>query len=136
MRTEIALGALCALAAALAGCASAPVATRNDVADVPPATAATPCIAATRPVARPDLCGHPADVRAFIEDRDACDHFRSEPWPEGDTDEDRQRRRQLVEGVRTSCAGTDRRLAELKRRYAGDARIRALLAGFEDRIED
>lgn len=71
----------------------------------------------------------PADVRAFIEDRDLCDHFRSEPWPEGDSAQDRARRRELVEGVRTACAGTDRRLTDLRRRYAGDATVIRALAG-------
>lgn len=81
-------------------------------------------------------CREPADVRAFIDDRVLCDHFRSEPWPEEDDDASRERRRQLVEGARRACEGTDARLAALKARYATDPAVLQVLSGFEDHVED
>ena len=86
------------------------------------------------PQARADYCRYPADVRAYLEDRDLCDHFRGEPWPEGDTEADFARRRELLEGMRTSCAGMDQRLAGLRTRYRDDAAVMQVLAEFEDRI--
>lgn len=80
-------------------------------------------------------CGFPADVRAFLDDRDLCDHFRGEPWPKGDSADARARRRELIDGVRTACAGTDRRLDALKVRYRDDPAIMQLLSGFETGIE-
>lgn len=85
--------------------------------------------------ADPKWCELPAEVRAFVDDRDACDHFRSEPWPETDGADDRERRRALVEGVRTNCGGTDARLADLRRRYAANAEVTAVLAGYETTVE-
>ena len=111
----------------LAGCASTPAARE------PAAAAAS---VATSPACREGDCAFPADVRAFLEDRELCDHFRGEPWPESGSDEDRRRRRELVEGVRINCAGTDRRLAELRERYAGDPSVISRLSAFEARIED
>lgn len=111
----------------LAGCASTP-AVREPAPAVASATANTECSEGG--------CAFPADVRAFLEDRELCDHFRGEPWPESDSDEDRRRRRELVEGVRINCAGTDRRLAGLRERYAADPGVMSRLSAFEARIED
>lgn len=124
MRTDLRFLLAIACAAALGGCATSPMATAPS-----PVEAACTADGATGP--RRDTCDLPRDVLASVEDRELCDHFRGEPWPEGDSDADRTRRRQLVDGVRTNCAGTDRRLAELNSRYAGDARIAALLARYE-----
>lgn len=118
MRTEFA--ALLA-GLALAGCASAPTHPVHA-----PAAQADACSART--------CALPAEVRAFIEDRDLCEHFRGEPWPEGDSAADRARRRELMDGVRTSCAGSEARLAALRSRYATDAVVMAALAGYAEQL--
>ena len=121
-------------AALLAGCASAPQPRQSD----PRASTDVRTAACTSPAQRETSvgwCALPAEVRAFVDDRDACDHFRSEPWPASDADADGARRKEIVEGIRTTCAGTDARLAELKTRYATDAAVMAVLAGFEARIE-
>lgn len=124
--------AFLAFGMASTGCAVQPVVPQPEG----PANAAVPeCVRPAEGVARADYCRYPPDVRAFLDDRDLCDHFRSEPWPEGDTEGDRLRRRQLVEGVRTSCAGTDRQLEDLLKRYRDDAGISQLLSQFERGIE-
>lgn len=86
-------------------------------------------------MSRPEYCRYPADVRAFLDDRDLCDHFRGEPWPESDSETDRARRRQLIHGMKTTCAGTDHRLTELRIRYREVAAIQQLLSQFEGDIE-
>lgn len=132
MRTDR-LAAVLLTVLVLAGCASDPAARES---------AASAAIAAETPGCGPDAgkaqgyCTLPPDVRAFLEDRAACDHFRGEPWPESDSDEDRRRRRELVEGVRVNCAGTDRRLAALRERYVADPAVISRLSAFEVRIED
>ena len=82
-----------------------------------------------------DYCDYPADVRVFLDDRALCDHFRGEPWPEGDAAEDRERRHEIVDGVRAACTGTDRRLDALKNRYANDPAVMRVLSGYETGIE-
>lgn len=73
-------------------------------------------------------------VRAYIEQREACDHFRGEPV-EGEGAEALERlefvQRQIVE----KCTGTDAELARLRTTYAGDPALSAALAGFEYPIE-
>jgi hypothetical protein len=81
-------------------------------------------------------CDYPHEIRAFTEKREACDHFRGEPWPEGDTEGwERERRKQLIDGMRKHCAGTDRELMRLRAKYRDDADVSKALAAFEDRIE-
>jgi len=120
VRTETLLLAFAGLSA---GCAA-----------VPPlgATAADmPCVAQKGEPSRPDPCRFPEDVRAFVAARDLCDHFRGEPWPEGNDAYDNERRAELADGIRGSCAGTDRKLAELLRRYRDDRPVMELLSEFE-----
>lgn len=71
----------------------------------------------------------PAEVTAFMVDRDGCDHFRGEePY-------DAERRAYLEASIRELCIGTDARLARLRQRYASDPDVMAALAQYEDRIE-
>lgn len=74
-------------------------------------------------------CAWPRDVRAFVERRADCDHFR------GEEATDPQRARYLAGQLRRSCTGTDAQLARLLARHAGDAAIRQLLSQYEPRIE-
>lgn len=80
-------------------------------------------------------CDLPHEVRAFVERREACDHFRGEPWPEDDGESARARRAELTEKMRETCTGTDATLAGFRKKYREDAAVSAALAGFEDGIE-
>jgi len=121
VRTDATRLAFAAALLALAGCAGRPL---------EPTTPPTP--AATTVDCADATCGLPADVRAWLVDRDECDHFRGEPWPEGDTDADRARRRQLVDGIRTACAGVDARLDDLRSHYRDDLAVLTALARFTE----
>lgn len=71
----------------------------------------------------------PADVRAFIERRDLCDHFRGEdPY-------DEERRLFLERNLNEFCTGSDRQLAELKQKYLGNEHVESALSGYEENIE-
>lgn len=71
----------------------------------------------------------PTDVASFIERRDACDHFRNEePF-------DAKRAAELRIKLAETCTGTDRALAALKRKYAGDRKLMHRLSRYEDRVE-
>jgi hypothetical protein len=73
----------------------------------------------------------PADVRAFIADREGCDHMRGEiPDPP-----DPQRMEEVNREIDKLCKGTDRRLAGLKRKYAANRVVAKRLNAFEPRIE-
>ena len=71
--------------------------------------------AATTPPT-PPTPSMPAEVDAFIAQRDLCDHFRSEPF-EGAGAEAIARRDFIRDNIDRHCTGTDRRLSALKRRY-------------------
>ncbi len=71
----------------------------------------------------------PADVARFTEQRDGCDHFRGEyPY-------DEERRQFLQKNMNALCKGSDARLAQLKKKYAGHPAIVAKLNDYEERIE-
>lgn len=71
----------------------------------------------------------PADVAAFVVRRDACDHFRGEePY-------DRARAEELNTKLAKTCTGTDRELAALRRKYAGQRKVVKRLSHYEERIE-
>lgn len=76
----------------------------------------------------------PLEVGAFMADRDACDHFRDEPI-EGGSPEQTDRRAFVLESVEIYCAGTDRRLAALKARYAGNPAVTSVLSKYDPAIE-
>ncbi|GAB6197153.1 hypothetical protein [Lysobacter xanthus] len=126
---------LALLVLTLAGCAcTAPRAT----APPPPVATSTPATTCAPPLGRDPFdgwCALPDDVRTYVDDRDACDHFRGEPWPETDSTADRARRREILDGLRTACAGTDARLAALKHLHADDARAMSVLADYDERVE-
>lgn len=73
-------------------------------------------------------------VRAYVEQRQACDHFRGEPV-EGEGEAALERlefvQRQIVE----KCSGTDAELARLRATYANDPELIDALADFEYPIE-
>jgi hypothetical protein len=79
------------------------------------------------PVLAEDL---PADVAAFLEDRQQCEHFLGEePY-------DAQRAAEIDAALARYCRGTDARLAQLKQKYqAGPAAVRTVLGTLDDRIE-
>ena len=71
------------------------------------------------------------ELATFVEQRDTCDHFRGEP---SDTVSE-ERLKEIADGIRRFCTGTDGRLAELKRRYANNALVLKRLDEYEEFIE-
>ena len=76
----------------------------------------------------------PSEVKAFIAERNTCDHFRGEPT-EGDSPEQVERREFLLDSLDIYCAGTDKRLAALKRRYKANPAVMKRLNEFEEHVE-
>ena len=71
------------------------------------------------------------DLRAYLERREMCDHFRGEfPDPP-----DPQRMREVNEQVAVYCPGSDAPLAQLRRRYRDDPAVMKQLDALEPRIE-
>jgi hypothetical protein len=88
-------------------------------------------------VTAPAVChpqGLPPEVRAFLADRRTCEHFLGEV-DEGNTPERAERQRFVSDSIDIYCAGTDKRLAALKRRYRTDAAVMKQLKAFEEKIE-
>lgn len=77
----------------------------------------------------------PPDVQAFVAQRDVCEHFRGEPWASGNEPEVKERREFIFMNIKKFCAGTDKRLADLRRKYRDDPRVIDRLGDFEDTIE-
>jgi hypothetical protein len=80
----------------------------------------------------------PPDVKAFVEQRDLCDHFRGEPY-EGASDHEtvdqKDRREFVIASQQRYCPGTDKRLAELKLKYRDDRKVLDRLNRYEEQIE-
>src|SRR5574342_494457 len=76
----------------------------------------------------------PPEVQSFVSDRDTCDHFRGEPV-EGTSPEQIRRREFVAESLEIFCAGTDRRLAALKKRYKNNSEVIRRLSHYEENIE-
>jgi hypothetical protein len=75
--------------------------------------------------------GLPKDVEKFIVKREGCDHFRGEiPEPR-----EKRRMREVNREIRRLCGGTDRALAQLKRKYAMDEVVMQRLSEFDAQIE-
>jgi len=72
----------------------------------------------------------PPEVASYIEERELCEHFRQEPF-EGNAPEQIKRREFLQESIELHCAGTDRRLAALKKRYIGNRAALSRLEQYE-----
>lgn len=77
----------------------------------------------------------PVDVKAFVQTRDGCDYFRSEPWPEGDDPDSKERQQFILNNLKETCTGTDTKLHELRDKYRDNQILSDLLEGYEDRIE-
>jgi hypothetical protein len=86
-------------------------------------------LSACASVARAGTHALPADVTAFVERRDACDHFR------GEDAYDSARAAELKMKLAGNCAGTDKKLAALRRKYAGNRRVMKRLSRYEAHIE-
>jgi hypothetical protein len=82
----------------------------------------------------PEDVGPVGDVDTFIVEREACEHFLGEPT-EGSSQEQMERREFVRDSIDIYCAGTDRRLAALRRRFADHPAVIARLATFETSIE-
>lgn len=76
----------------------------------------------------------PRDVARYLEDRRLCDHFRGEPT-EGNLPEQVERRSFVNDSLDIYCAGTDTRLAALKRRYAKNKTVMNALKSLDEKIE-
>lgn len=77
-----------------------------------------------------DTPAFPSEVKSYIENRELCEHFRQEPF-DGSTPEQVERREFLRESVEIYCAGTDRRLVALKKRYIGNRAVLSRLEHYE-----
>ncbi len=93
------------------------------------------CEVPDAPPDQPNWCDYPHEVRAFIDRRQECDHFRGEPWPEGDSAYDLERRKELTAAMKTACGGSDAHLRALRTKYRDDPYVVAALAALEDDIE-
>lgn len=76
----------------------------------------------------------PEEVLRFLDERKTCEHFLEEPV-EGRTAEQRERRDFVADSIDIHCSGTDKRLAALKRRYAANAPVMAVLRPLDAKLE-
>ena len=66
-----------------------------------------------------------------MEQREGCDHFRGEvPDPP-----DEQRMKEIEREIRKLCTGTDKKLQQLKRKYAKNQAVLKRLNEFDEKIE-
>lgn len=128
---------LLSIACALGGCAARPFAAFEDPRPEGRLSLSerSRCEVPDAPPDRPNWCDYPHEVRAFIDRRAECYHFRGEPWPEGDSAYELERRKELTAEMKNACAGSDARLIALREKYRDDANVVAALAAYESDIE-
>ncbi|MOA15231.1 hypothetical protein D3C78_1353800 [compost metagenome] len=78
----------------------------------------------------------PPEVAEFIEGREVCEHFRQEPWPEGHSAEDSERREFISSQIERFCRGSDRALRQLKDKYKSNWEVMQRLEKYEEKIND
>ncbi len=72
----------------------------------------------------------PSDVVRYVEQREGCDHFRGEiPDPP-----DKQRMKEMEREIRKLCTGTDKKLTQLKHKYAKNQAVMKRLNDFDEKI--
>ena len=76
----------------------------------------------------------PPEVTDYIKERNVCEHFQGEPH-EGNLPEQIERRKFIFDSLEIYCAGTDRRLVALKRRYKDNAAVMTKLNIYEEQAE-
>jgi hypothetical protein len=73
----------------------------------------------------------PQDVQTFVDRREGCDHMRGElPDPS-----EKRRMKEVNREIEKLCRGTDRQLAQLKKKYAPNVAVMQRLNEFEPSIE-
>lgn len=92
------------------------------------------CLLFVSIVARAGNKTAPKEVQNFIAERNLCDHFRGEPY-EGNSPEQLERKAFVIDSLDIYCAGTDKRLAALKRRYKNNEAAMKQLNKFEEQVE-
>jgi len=75
----------------------------------------------------PALCQDylPRDVQRYVDRREGCDHMRGEI----------DRLNAVSRELRRLCAGMDKELVQLKKKYAGNSTIMQILNQFEAAVE-
>lgn len=78
---------------------------------------------------------YPQEVSEYIGRRDACEHFRAEPWPEGASSEEQERRDLIAARLHQYCKGSDQALRELRAKYRDNRAVVERLERYEAYIE-
>lgn len=73
----------------------------------------------------------PSDVQRFVDRREGCDHMRGEVPEHGA----KQRMREVRRDIEQLCKGTDKELAQLKKKHAMNLSVMRRLDEFEPGIE-
>jgi len=73
----------------------------------------------------------PRDVQRFVDRREGCDHMRGEIPEPGD----KRRMQEVNREMQNLCKGTDKELAQLKKKYARNPSVMQRLDEFEPGIE-
>lgn len=73
----------------------------------------------------------PKDVEKFIAKRESCDHFRGEIPDPGE----KRRMQEVNREIEKWCKGTDKRLAQLKKKYVANSVVMKQLDEFEPDVE-
>ncbi len=72
----------------------------------------------------------PKDVEKFLFQRESCEHFLGEIPDPGE----KERMREVNKAIKDTCTGTDKSLAALKKKYAGQPAVMKLLKDLDPRL--
>ncbi len=74
----------------------------------------------------------PQDVGEFLRRAELCVHFRQEPWPEGKSAEDAERRDFIVRNIEQFCTGLAEEDRSLREKYRGESSVIKALDGAKE----
>ncbi len=79
--------------------------------------------------------GYPADVAQYIERRELCVHFQQEPWPEGASVGEEERRAFIASQLERNCKGSDEAGRALKNKYRNNQAVMDALGAYAESPE-
>ena len=63
------------------------------------------------------------DVVEFLKRGELCEHFRQEPWPEGGSEEEKDRREFITKQIEEFCTGLTDAGLNLRQKYHGNPSV-------------
>jgi hypothetical protein len=83
----------------------------------------------------PAVQSDPQELADYIAQCKMCEHFRQEPWPEGTSSEETERRAFITGQLERYCKGAEQTRDALKRKYGSNRAVMERLQSYEAQFQ-